>query len=309
MTVGEQGTATLEEAAGVAEFAVARGAQSFECHQDSKQLLSSSPAGAYTTMRTVGVSSIFELSFHISRLAQSCRLMMAETGIADVNSGHACLVDPTALRPLVIESVRAAFRKYQDMHPAYQGELRPTVLITWAENGSYEIVTHVGPLPPRPQHPIMVQISGAPRENAEAKNSEWVRGRKELENNAPPGCNEVLLMGQDGAVVEGLSSNFFAMKDGTLYTAQEGVLLGTVRDMVLKVAQREGIPVVLQPPNLADLEEWSGACVTSTSRLMLCVDEVAVENREERKVFVGDPLLARLEQLVQQEIDSFSEAY
>ena len=33
-------------------------------------------AGAYTTARTVGRTSVFELSFHINRLAESCRLML-----------------------------------------------------------------------------------------------------------------------------------------------------------------------------------------------------------------------------------------
>eukprot|EP00873_Tetraselmis_striata_P004300 jgi/Tetstr1/424564/TSEL_015090.t1 len=310
--VGPEMADTDERAGGlkVAEFAAARGTEAFSCEQDSKQLLSAAPAGAYTTMRTVGCGSIFELSFHISRLAESCRLMMQkEAGAAEVLSSHAPLLDPAALRPLVVDSVRAAILHYQCMHPQHKGELRPTVLITWQPDGTYEILSHVGPLPPRPSKPILVQIAGAPRENAAAKNSEWVRERKELEAAAPPGCNEVLLMSEGGAVVEGLSSNFFAVKDGTLYTAQEGVLLGTVRDMVLKVAQREGVPVVLQPPDLADLAQWSGACVTSTSRLMLCVDEVAVEAREERRVFGECPILSRLEKLVLEEIDSFSEPY
>lgn len=45
-----------------------------------------------------------------------------------------------------------------------------------------------------------------------------------------------------GSLFEGLSSNFFAVLDGTLYTAGEGVLAGTVREVTLQVAAREGIP-------------------------------------------------------------------
>lgn len=36
-------------------------------------------------------------------------------------------------------------------------------------------------------------------------------------------------MGAGGALYEGLTSNFFAVMDGTVYTAGEGVLAGTVR--------------------------------------------------------------------------------
>lgn len=47
-----------------------------------------------------------------------------------------------------------------------------------------------------------------------------------------------------------MSSNFFAVLGGAVHTAGEGVLEGTVRQVALDVAAREGIPVVLQPPSL-----------------------------------------------------------
>lgn len=47
--------------------------------------------------------------------------------------------------------------------------------------------------------------------------------------------NEVLLIDENGNVEEGMSSNFFAVHKGTVYTAEEGVLKGTVRELVLEV--------------------------------------------------------------------------
>lgn len=38
-----------------------------------------------------------------------------------------------------------------------------------------------------------------------------------------------MLVGAGGALYEGLTSNFFAVVDGAIYTAGEGVLAGTVR--------------------------------------------------------------------------------
>ena len=49
--------------------------------------------------------------------------------------------------------------------------------------------------------------------------------------------------------------------------------------------------MVLQPPNTSDLGKWEGLFVTSTSRLMLCADRVAVEGEAELKV--GALLLER----------------
>ena len=60
-------------------------------------------------------------------------------------------------------------------------------------------------------------------------------------------------------------------------TAGEGVLEGTVRRLLLEVCEREGIPVVLKPPKLAEAaSKWEGALISSTSRLMLPIDELYV---------------------------------
>ena len=50
--------------------------------------------------------------------------------------------------------------------------------------------------------------------------------------------NEVILEGTRGELLEGLSSNFFVLQGGAVVTAEEGVLAGTVRELVLEV--REG---------------------------------------------------------------------
>jgi hypothetical protein len=46
---------------------------------------------------------------------------------------------------------------------------------------------------------------------------------------------QVVLMAPDGSLMEGLTSNFFALQRGKLVTAEEGVLSGTVRELVLQV--------------------------------------------------------------------------
>ena len=92
------------------------------------------------------------------------------------------------------------------------------------------------------------------------------------------GCNEMLLATEAGELLEGSQTNFYAIgADGkTVYTAGEGVLEGTVRRLLLEVCEREGIEVVLKPPLLSDASEWSGCLISSTSRLMLPIDELYV---------------------------------
>ena len=79
----------------------------------------------------------------------------------------------------------------------------------------------------------------------------------------------------------------------------------------------EGIPVVLTPPQLADAARWEGAMISSTSRLLLPVDELYVpqpgacaeEADRVRRFDNGDgSLAARLRALVAEEVEAHSSA-
>jgi hypothetical protein len=65
-------------------------------------------------------------------------------------------------------------------------------------------------------------------------------------------------------------------QDGVVYTAGSGVLEGTVRRLVLEVCATNGIPVSVTAPRLSDIDQWDGAFLTSTSRLVLPIDYVQV---------------------------------
>ena len=51
-----------------------------------------------------------------------------------------------------------------------------------------------------------------------------------------------------------------------MHTAGEGILAGTVRRLLLEVCEREGIPVVLQPPNLKVRRRQKRSHAQATSR-------------------------------------------
>ncbi|KAI8464193.1 MAG: hypothetical protein J3K34DRAFT_123071 [Monoraphidium minutum] len=156
-----------------------------------------------------------------------------------------------------------------------QRQLKLTMLMTWRAAGDFDLWCHGEALPPRPRPPVRLQIRGLPRANARAKDSEWVRQRRALEATKPPGVNEVVLATPGGELMEGLSSNFFALQGGALVTADEGVLSGTVREVVLQVCHDLGLPVHLRPPKISEAPEWQAAFISSTSRLLLPADEVS----------------------------------
>lgn len=133
--------------------------------------------------------------------------------------------------------------------------------------------------------PIKVEIGGAPRANAKAKDSNWVRERRHLEALKPADVNEIVLHDEGGTLLEGTQTNFYAVMEGKLWTAGEGVLEGTVRRLLLQVCSAHNIDVVLDPPpNIKDLAKWEGALLSSTSRLALPIDWVGVP--EEGNAFV-----------------------
>ena len=81
----------------------------------------------------------------------------------------------------------------------------------------------------------------------------------------------------------GASSNVFILQNGTVFTAEEGVLKGTVRQVVLDVCATNNIPVEFSPLPASGYSEWDGMLLTSTSRLALAVDRMWVEEAGAQK--------------------------
>ena len=166
---------------------------------------------------------------------------------------------------------------------------------------------------------MRVEARGAPRSNAAAKDSSWVRERAPLEAlmaaSAVGPVNELLLLEGGRYALEGSQTNFFAVEGGALVTAGDGVLFGTVRRLALEVCAREGVPVEFRAPDVKAAGTWDGALVSSTSRLLLPVDELYAPAEGEpsrpgdllRAFDNGDgALAARLAALVAAEVEAHS---
>lgn len=146
-------------------------------------------------------------------------------------------------------------------------------------------------LPTRHQHP-------------QSKVASWTRMRKSLENPEtykPPGVTEVLLVRPTGhhlEILEGLSSNFFVIyNDGTIRTAQDGVLFGYVRKLVLECAETCGLTVDPRPIFMHDATEgrWKEAFITSSSRLVFPISKILIPSEHGENSFEElwrDPVLS-----------------
>jgi branched-chain amino acid aminotransferase len=81
------------------------------------------------------------------------------------------------------------------------------------------------------------------------------------------GFDEAILRNVRGDVAEGSGENVFVVRDGTLVTNDESadILPGITRDSVLTIARGVGIPVVVRPLAVADLEQADEAFFTGTA--------------------------------------------
>lgn len=141
------------------------------------------------------------------------------------------------------------------------------------------------------------------------KISSWTRLRKQMESPTykPPGCSEVLMVKPGGGgkddkssseleVLEGLSSNFFVVyKNGTIRTAQNGVLFGYVRHLVLDSLRACGLELDPNPILLHEARDgpWKEAFITSSSRLIFPISKILVhtDDGENFEEYWSDPVL------------------
>lgn len=80
------------------------------------------------------------------------------------------------------------------------------------------------------------------------------------------GAFEALLVDRNGEVLEGTRSNFYALKDGVVYTADtDKVLSGVTRLSVLKALELMGVPVVLRAPGAEEIKSADALFISSTS--------------------------------------------
>lgn len=80
------------------------------------------------------------------------------------------------------------------------------------------------------------------------------------------GAHDTLLIGQGGYILEGTRSNFFAIKDKTLFTAPlDRVLNGVTRQTVIEGAKDNNYKIKENYIKLNKINEFDGACLTHTS--------------------------------------------
>jgi len=233
--------------------------------------VASRPPGTYTVARTCR-RRVPDWELHVARLGASLRLLRQE-------SGEGAGVDDAALAAAVAAAARCAL---QALPP--DGELLLTLHVATA--APLRVAAHCcsAPLLAEAPLPVAAAVLGPPRSLAGAKASCWVRQRAAVEAARPADCAEALLSRSDGALLEGLTTNFFVVErlsDDSLRlrTAApgDGVLDGVARRRLLHLARSRGLVVLEAAPRLEEASCWTEAFLSNAGKGVTPLREVRGE--------------------------------
>lgn len=116
----------------------------------------------------------------------------------------------------------------------------------------------------------VITVPNSARHNAEAKTTDWMHDRSQIESSLPKDVYTALLCDSGGFILEGVSSNFYGILNGELRTAGSGVLHGIAQQIVFEIAPSV-LPLRLNALHMRDVPDLAEAFITSSSRGILPV--------------------------------------
>ena len=200
------------------------------------------PSGYYSTFRTFdGRTRVLGLTAHLRRLYE----------------------------PVPSPEVSEAFLRRQllALLEAYRPDEARVRLIMTKHGQVYIAIEPRRPLPREIYETgVGVETTEIRRETPRLKSTSFITASdSERKHIAQEGIFEALLV-KNGNILEGMTSNFFYVKENILYTAQYDILLGITRKTVIGVARGRGVEVKFAPLKLDQLATVDEAFITSSSR-------------------------------------------
>lgn len=215
------------------------------------------PSGAYTTFRTYHGRKVLRISDHVERLENTGRLI-----------GRTICIDESHFRA----SLREAMRRYP-----HNGEIRFRISVDLSERiGDMYVTIEKLQTPPIQayQQGVDVLTCELEREVPKAKLTDFISKADNIRGKLPPGVHEVLIVNTQGQILEGLSSNFFAVLQGEIWTEEETVLSGITRTLVLECLQVMGHSVKFCAIGIDQVSDLDESFITSASRGVLPVRRI-----------------------------------
>ncbi len=211
--------------------------------------------GVYTVTNTYNTFQILKLDAHLNRLEDSVLRENIQLKLDRSNLR-------AALRRMITESGYGNVR------------FRVTVPRDTPDHFIISVEPFTPPSPEIITHGVScITASDSARNNPAAKTTDWMHARRSLSDEMLEGIYDTFLLSADGYILEGLSSNFYAVLEGELWTAGEGVLPGIARQVVFTVAP-DVLPLRKEAVHVDDLPRLNEAFLTSSSRGIIPVVEI-----------------------------------
>ena len=215
------------------------------------------PGGAYTTFRTYEHDKALKLEAHLERLKETSQL-----------AGESLKYDPAGIRSYI----RDIIEQYPD-----DQELRIRIVLDLSEKpGEIYLMSEPLKTPSESDYRDGVKLvtCNHQRVNPKAKLTRSIPGAQEIRAGFGEDVHEALMLDEEGYILEGLTSNFFAVYRGELWTNEEDVLSGVTRSLVLEVAESAGTIINYKSVKLDMVGAFEEAFITSSSRAILPVVQI-----------------------------------
>lgn len=204
------------------------------------------PDGIYTVASTFNHDHVLLLDAHLDRMEESARL-----------EGIALHLDRVALR--------AALRTLIERSGYPNSRFRITV----SRQDPTHIILSLEPFAGVPDtvRQVGVHVATIPitRRNPRAKTNDWMKRRAEAKA-AIPDAYEGIILNEVGQLLEGMGSNFYAIRGGVLYTAGDDLVLSGISRKIVQQVAPAIVQVIYQPIALSDVNTLAEGFLTSSSR-------------------------------------------
>lgn len=224
---------------------------------DFDSITTALPSGLYTTFRTyAGRTKVIGLRAHLDRIYLPAKVQ----GIV-----------PAIRRPSALGEALSELLLPMD---AAEARVR-LILDTSVEPGTiYILLQPMKPLPPEVYTDgVRVEISRSSREKPSLKQTAFI-SESAFDRTRVGGEVFEILLTSKGRILEGMTSNFFYVREGVLCTAGRGVLIGVTRQTVLTMAKAQGIKISMRAITLRELPLIEEAFITSSSRGIVPVVQI-----------------------------------
>jgi branched-chain amino acid aminotransferase len=202
------------------------------------------PQGFYTTFTTLAQGTkVLGLHAHLQRLYIPAR----ELGLT-----------PSVNEKTIRARIAILAKEY------LPNESRLRLILSRATGTIYVLIQPFDPLPEMVyQMGVHVLTSSASRHDPRIKDTGFIAESASQRSLISRNIFEILLT-KNGRILEGMTSNFYAVKGKTLLTARQGILLGVTRKAILRLARGQGMSIEYRAPRVN--ENFSEAFLTSSSR-------------------------------------------